>query len=108
MVHLHQLYSELEDQQAAPHAIFTLAPNMFLCSHFTVYLICIYPINQLLTIYQGVHIIYFTRLGKTGFQIEGSDLVQFITDDRLRPASGLAHYSTHPVHLYYTMVQHKY
>ena len=29
-----------------------------------------------------------TRLGKTGFQIEGSDLIQFIMEDRLRHASG--------------------
>ena len=29
-----------------------------------------------------------TRLGKTGFQIEGSDLIQFITEDRIGHASG--------------------
>ena len=34
-----------------------------------------------------------TRSGKTGFQIEGSDLIKFIREDRLRPAS------SGPVHI---------
>ena len=34
-----------------------------------------------------------TRLGKTGFQIGGSDLIQFIREDRLRHASGALHIS---------------
>ena len=34
-----------------------------------------------------------TRWGKTGFQIEGSDLIHFITEDRLRHASGPVHIS---------------
>ena len=36
-----------------------------------------------------------TRLGKTGFQIEESDLIQGINEDRLRLASGPVHY--HPI-----------
>ena len=34
-----------------------------------------------------------TRLGKTGFQIEGSNLIQLIMEDRLRHASGPVHTS---------------
>ena len=32
-----------------------------------------------------------TKLGKTGFKIKGSDLIQHITEDRLRHASGPVH-----------------
>ena len=34
------------------------------------------------------------KLGKTGFQIEVSDLIELITEDKLR------HASRHPLHLY--------
>ena len=41
----------------------------------------------------------YAIVGKTGFQKEGSDLIQFLTEDRLRHASGPVHYFTHPLHL---------
>ena len=42
-----------------------------------------------------------TRLGKTGFQIKGSDLIQLITQDRLRPASGPVQLHTSVIYIEY-------
>ena len=37
---------------------------------------------------QNTTLFWRIRMGKTGFQIEGSDLIQLITEDRLRHTSG--------------------